>query len=140
MSKQKHVVTGEVAFSNLVERDTYKGKPTKYGLVLQLDEPNAELLRSLNVQVGTYQPKDEEGNTIGDVVAQRKFSSNYQTPPVDADGQPVWATEDSKQELPRGSVVRIWFTTSPNEEYGEIPYLGGVRVLELGEGTEPEEF
>ena len=128
-SKQKYVATGTVAFSNLVERDTYKGKPTKYGLTLTLTPEEGGKLEGLDVKVASY-----EGTP------QRKFATNYQIAPVDIDGQPVWTEFNAAAELPRGTVVRIWYTLTPNEEYGMIPYLGGVKVLEMGEADAPEEF
>ena len=74
---------------------------------------------------------------------QRKFATNYQLERknlVDGDGHPLWDDVAEPFELPRGSVVRIWYTLAPNEEYGMIPYLGGVRVLEMAEADAPEDF
>lgn len=129
MSKEKYVVTGTVAFSNLVERDTYKNKPTKYGLTLTLSEPEAEKLRQLGVKLADY-----EGT------AQRKMTTDYQIKPVDAEGNPLWDEFTAPFELGRGTEVRVWITLSPNDEHGMIPYLGGVRVLELATAAAPEEF
>jgi hypothetical protein len=141
MSEAKHVVTGEVAFSNLLERDVYKGKPTKFSLTLTFDNAEAAKLEALGVKLKQYQPKDEDGNPKGEAISQRKFATDYPPVPVDAEGQPLWVKGvDEPSELPRGSQVRIWFKGVHNEEHGLIPYLGGVRVLELAEADAPEEF
>ena len=128
MSDSKHITTGTVAFSNMVERDTYKGKPTKFGLTLTFSNEEAAKLEALGVKL-----KDYEG------VAQRAFKTDFIKGPTDVDGLPLW--ENEKFELPRGTVVKIWFTLIHNDEHGMIPYLGGTKVLEMGEGNDaPEEF
>ena len=131
-SKQKYVAVGTIAFSNIVERDTYKNKPTKYGVTLTLDNAEAAKLEALGVIVSQY-----EGN------GQRKFTTDYKDAvmPVDVEGNPLWVKDvDAGFELPRGTSVRIWYTLTPNDDYGQIPYIGGLRVLELAEAEAPEEF
>ena len=128
MTDSKHITTGTVAFSNMVERDTFKGKPTKFGLTLTFDNAEAAKLEALGVKM-----KDYEG------VAQRAFKTDFIKAPTDADGNPLWT--DAKFELPRGTVVKSWYTLIHNDEHGMIPYLGGTKVLEMGEGNDaPEEF
>lgn len=135
MSAAKHVTTGEVVFSNVAERDTYNKKPTKYGLVVRVDNAEAAKLEGLGVIVKEY--TNDEGVTS----FQRKFTTNYQIVPVDTSGQPIWVKDvDEPFELPRGTTVRLWWTGQPNEEHGLIPYMGGVRVLEMAEAEAPEEF
>ena len=119
-------ITGIVAFSNLLTPDVYKGKPTnKYSVVVTMNEQEAAKLEAQNVLIKEY-----EGNK------QRKFATQFSFEVMDLEGRPF------SQEIPYGSEVRVLYTLRPNEEYGMIPYLEKIRILELAEGAieVPEDF
>ena len=133
MSKQGMVVSGEVAFSNITEHDTYNGKSTgNYTLTLTLEPQEAQKLENMGVIVKQYQKDDESP-----VKLQRKFKSQYHVPVVDMDERPVGG------ELPYGTQVRVlWVTGEVSPEYGAPTYLQRVRVVEMAEPelSVPEEF
>lgn len=132
MSKQGIVTTGEVAFSNLTEHDTYNGKSTgNYTLTITLNDAEARKLSDMGVNVKTYKPKE------GDAKLQRKFKSQYNVPVVDMDNHPMTG------EIPYGSTVRVlWTAGQMNPDYGLGTYLQQVRVVDLVEPAMevPEEF
>jgi hypothetical protein len=132
MAKQGIVTNGTVAFSNLTEHDTYKGKSTgSYSLTVTLDDAEAAKLSDMGVNVKTYTP------TEGDAKLQRKFKSQYHVAVVDMDNRPM------SGEIPYGSQVRIlWTAGEMNADYGLPTYMQKVRVVELSETSleEPEEF
>jgi hypothetical protein len=123
------VIEGVVAFSNLTECDSYKGKSTgRYTLTLVLSEADAAKLGSLGVHVKEYKDKK-----------QRKFASKYPVRRVvTADDQPFTG------EIPYGSRVRVAYETGEEHpEHGVPTYVNAVRVLELsdnGSSGLPEEF
>ena len=132
MAKQGIVTSGEVAFCNLTEHDTYKGKSTgNYTITVTLSDSEASKLSDMGVQVKTYQPKE------GDAKQQRKFKSQYNVPVMDLDDAPITG------EIPYGSTVRIlWTAGQMNADYGLGTYLQQVRVVDLVEPNMevPEEF
>jgi hypothetical protein len=66
------VVSGIVAFSNLLEHEVYAGATTgKYSVVLTLDEDNAKKLSSQGVKLRQYE------GVNGDISQQRKFASKF---------------------------------------------------------------
>ena len=125
--KQSVVTTGVVAFSNLTQHEEYKGKSTgRYSLVVTMTDSEASKLEDLGVFVKEY-----EG------AAQRKFSSQYHVGVVDLEDNTVGG------ELPRGTTVRLLWTTGPiHPEHGCPTYLNKVRVVEMGESVTdvPSEF
>ncbi len=127
MTKQGIVTTGVVAFSNLTEFDTYKGKPTgSYSVVVTMDDVEKGKLEDMGVLV-----KDYKGS------AQRKFRSQFHVPVVDADNRPF------SGEIPYGSTVRLlWVAGDADPEFGLRTYLNKVRVVELSENSveDPEDF
>lgn len=127
MSKQGIVTTGVVAFSNLTEFDTYKGKSTgAYSLVITMEPSEASKLEDMGVKI-----KDYKGN------AQRKFRSQFHVPVVDIDDHPVAG------EIPYGSTVRVlWVAGDMDPEFGLRTHMNKVRIVELSESAvdEPSEF
>lgn len=132
MAKQGIVTSGEVAFSNVTEHDSYKGKSTgNYTLTITLSDSEAAKLSDMGVQVKEYVP------TEGEPKLQRKFKTQYNVPVVDADNRPI------NGEIPYGSQVRVlWTAGEPNADYGTPTYLQKVRVVEMSESSleVPEEF
>lgn len=132
MSKQGIVTSGEVAFSNVTEHDSYKGKSTgTYTLTITLSESEASKLRDMGVQVKTYSP------TEGEPKLQRKFKTQYNVQVVDTEDRPF------SGEIPYGSQVRVlWTAGEPSEEYGTPTYLQKVRIVELSDSLleVPTEF
>lgn len=127
MSKQGIVTTGVVAFSNLTEFDTYRGKPTdSYSMVITMEPAEAQKLEDMGVKTRDYKG-----------TAQRKFRSKYHVPVVDLDGHPFAG------EVPFGSTVRLlWVAGDMDPEHGLRTYLNKVRVVELSESVveDPEDF
>lgn len=122
------VTTGVVAFSNLTEFDTYKGKPTgSYSVVITMEPSEAQKLEDMGVRVRDYKG-----------TAQRKFRSQFHVPVVDLDNHPV------PGEIPYGSTVRVlWKAGDMDEEHGLRTYLNKVRIVELAEhdgDEDPEDF
>lgn len=134
MAKAGVVVSGEVAFSNLTEHDTYNGKSTgNYTLTITMDSNEANKLSDMGVKIKEYKKLDSDDP----VKLQRKFKSQYHVPVVDLDGYPVTG------ELPYGTKVRVlWTGGENNEDYGVPTYLQRVRVVEMAEPemSVPEEF
>ena len=132
MAKQGIVTNGTVAFSNLTEHDTYKGKSTgAYSLTITLDSGEAAKLSDIGVNVKTYTP-NEGGEKL-----QRKFKSQYHVAVVDGDNRPL------SGEIPYGSKVRVlWTAGEMSADYGLPTYLQKVRVVEMSETSlqEPEDF
>ena len=126
-AKQGIVTEGVVAFSNLTEFDTFKGKPTgAYSIVITMSEQAASKLSDMGVKI-----KDYKGTS------QRKFRSQYHVPVLDMDGHPVAG------EIPYGSTVRVlWVAGDMDPEFGLRTHVNKVRVVELAEhtGEDPEEF
>lgn len=127
MSKQGIVTQGVVAFSNLTEFDTYKGKPTgAYSLVITMEPNEAQKLEDMGAKV-----KDYKGT------AQRKFRSQFHVPVVDIDNHPV------QGEIPYGSKVRVlWVAGELDPEHGLRTHLNKVRIVELSESVteDPDDF
>lgn len=124
MSAQK-IARGTVAFSNLTAHDVYRGKDTgKFALTVVLDDDSARELQTAGVKLKEY-----EGTF------QRRFVTKNKPKVVDVDDMPIGS------ELPRGTVVRVLYSTG--EPYdGHVPvYMNAIRVVEMGEAYEtPEEF
>jgi len=130
------VLSGTVAFSNINEFESYKGKSIdKYTLTISIADSDANKLSSAGVKVKTYTPDE------GDPMKQRKFSSQFKVPLVNEDGEPM----DLQGELPYGSKVRIlWKEGKMHPEHGLSTYLNKIKVLELADigmtEEEAEEF
>ena len=133
MAKKGIVTTGEVAFCNITEHDTYKGKSTgNYTITITLSDSEARKLADMGVQVKEY-----TNNETGVTKLQRKFKTQYHVPVVDLEGHPVAG------EIPYGSTVRVlWTAGEPSEDYGTPTYLQRIRVVEMSESdtSVPEEF
>jgi hypothetical protein len=119
------VLEGLVAFENLDEHEMYQGQSTgKYSLVLSLDEPTSDHLTALGVKLREY-----EG------VKQRKFSTKYDVPVMDAEGNTF------KGRIGRGSKVRIMYAEgAPHPVHGTSTYLNKIKVLEVAEQEGGEDF
>jgi hypothetical protein len=119
------VLEGLVAFENLDEHEVYQGQSTgKFSLVLSLDEPTADTLAGSGVKLREY-----EG------VKQRKFSTKYDVPVMDAEGNPF------KGRIGRGSKVRIMYAEGqPHPVHGTSTYLNKIKVLEVAEQEGGEDF
>ena len=111
------VLEGLVAFENLDEHEMYQGQSTgKFSLVLSLDESTADTL-------------------AGSGVKQRKFSTKYDVPVMDAEGNPF------KGRIGRGSKVRIMYAEGqPHPVHGVSTYLNKIKVLEVAEQEGGEDF
>ena len=119
------ITEGTVAFASLKDHDVYQGKSTgKYTLTLTMSDSEAQKLEKEGVKVKSY-----EGN------AQRKFSSQYDVPVVDANDLPFTGN------VPRGSKVRVLWAQgkAPHPVHGVSTYLSRVRVLEVAEDTRQAE-
>ena len=127
MAKTGIVTSGVVAFSNLTEFDTYKGKSTgRYALTITMDDAEANKLSDMGVKI-----KDYEGK------AQRKFISQYNVTVLDTEDRPFTG------EIPYGSTVRVlWVAGDMDPEHGLRTYMNKVRVVELSESAvdEPDDF
>ena len=63
---------------------------------------------------------------------QRKFTTTFNVPVVDADGKTPFVGE-----IPRGSVVRIAYKFgNPHPAHGVPCYMDKVRIVSLGEATD----
>ena len=115
------VLEGNVAFANLDEHEEYQGQSTgKYSLVLSLEPEDADKLASKGVKLREY-----EGT------AQRKFSTKYEVPMFDAEGN------EFNGRLTRGSKVRVQYAEGkPHPVHGTSTYLSAIKVVELAEATE----
>ena len=113
-----NVTTGVVAFCNLDEHEMFKGKTTgRYSLVVTMDEQEASKLSDKGVKVKTYEDKK-----------QRKFSSKFEVPVLDLDGETV------SKKIPYGSKVRLLWADGPaHPEHGVPTYLNAVRLVEKAE-------
>ena len=113
-----NVTTGVVAFCNLDEHEMFKGKTTgRYSLVVTMDEQEASKLSDKGVKVKTYEDKK-----------QRKFSSKFEVPVLDLDGEAV------SKKIPYGSKVRLLWADGPaHPEHGVPTYLNAVRLVEKAE-------
>jgi hypothetical protein len=120
---------GIVAFSNLEEHEEYQGQSTgKYSLVVTFEAEEAQKLEELGVRLREYEDK-----------VQRKFTTKKPIQAIDLDNVPV------PGELPYGTRVRIWWDGWEQNNWGVVPYMNGIRVLELAPEREddqgpPEEF
>ena len=115
------VLEGNVAFANLDEHEEYQGQSTgKYSLVLSLEPEDADKLASKGVKLREY-----EGT------AQRKFSTKYEVPMFDAEGN------EFNGRLTRGSKVRVNYAEGiPHPVHGTSTYLSAIKVVELAEPVE----
>ena len=115
------VLEGNVAFANLDEHEEYQGQSTgKYSLVLSLEPEDADKLASKGVKLREY-----EGT------AQRKFSTKYEVPMFDAEGN------EFNGRLTRGSKVRVKYAEGkPHPVHGTSTYLSAIKVVELAEPVE----
>lgn len=116
---------GTVAFANLTEHEVYNNQSTgKYSLVVSLDEATADELDAKGVKLREY-----EG------VKQRKFSSKFDVPVLNADGS------EFNGRVTRGSRVRLLYTDGqPHPVHGTGTYLNKVKVLEVAEMEGAEDF
>ena len=119
------VLEGLLAFENLDEHEMYQGQSTgKFSVVLSLDDTTADELSSKGVKMREY-----EG------VKQRKFSTKYDVPVMDAEGSPF------KGRIGRGSKVRLLYAEGQEHPvYGVPTYLNKIKVLEVAEDTGGGEF
>ena len=119
------VVEGKLAFENLDTHEMYQGQSTgKYSVVISLSDSVADDLAAKGVKMREY-----EGTR------QRKFSTKYDVPVVDKDGQPFMG------RIGRGSTVRLlWAEGQPHPVHGIGTYLNKIKVLEVAEQEEGEDF
>ena len=119
------VVEGKIALENLDTHEIYQGQSTgKYSVVISLDEPTAEKLSASGIKL-----RDYEGTP------QRKFSTKYDVPVMDAEGQPFAG------RIGRGSTVRLlWTEGNPHPVHGTATYLNKIKVLEVAEAEDGEDF
>ena len=120
------VVEGTLAFENLDTYEMYQGQSTgKYSVVISVDEDTASSLSGLGVKMREY-----EG------VTQRKFSTKYDVPVYDKEGMPFTG------RIGRGSKVRLLWAESgaPHPVHGTSTYLNKIKVLEVAEQDDGEEF
>ena len=125
------VVSGIVAFSNLLEHEVYAGATTgKYSVVLTLDEDNAKKLSSQGVKLRQYE------GVNGDISHQRKFASKFNVGIYSLDN------EEFMGQPTRGSEVRVQYSLSGDEHpvHGMTPYLDKVRVVKLAESATDGDF
>jgi len=115
------VLKGNVTFANLDKHEEYQGQSTgKYSLVLSLEPEDADKLANKGVKLREY-----EGT------AQRKFSTKYEVPMFDAEGN------EFNGRLTRGSKVRVKYAEGkPHPVHGTSTYLSAIKVVELAEATE----
>lgn len=119
------VVEGIIAFENLNTHEVYNGQSTgKYSVVITVEDDVAEDLANQGVKMREYEGKK-----------QRKFSTKYDVPVLDKDGQPFAGS------IGRGSKVRLlWATGQPHPVHGTGTYLNKIKVLELAEAEDSEDF
>jgi hypothetical protein len=119
------VLEGLLAFENLDEHEMYQGQSTgKFSVVLSLDDETAGDLSAKGVKMREY-----EG------VKQRKFSTKYDVPVLDAEGSPF------KGRIGRGSKVRVLYAEGQEHPvHGVSTYLNKIKVLEVAEDTSGGEF
>ena len=119
------VVEGTIAFENLDTHEMFQGQSTeKYSVVISVDDATADNLSSMGIKMREY-----EG------VKQRKFSTKYDVPVMDADGQPFAG------RIGRGSKVRLlWAEGQPHPVHGTGTYLNKIKVLEVAEQEGGEDF
>jgi len=120
------VIEGTVAFENLNEHEVFQGQSTgKFSMVISLYDADAGDLEAKGVKLREY-----EGTK------QRKFSTKYEVPVLDASGQPFVG------RVTRGSKVRLlWAEGQPHPVHGTSTYLNKVKVLEVAEaGEDGEDF
>lgn len=115
------VVTGTVAFANLVEHEVFNGTSTgKYSIVLVLDDDSVEKLAAEGVKLKEY--KNQK---------QRKFATKQDFEVVDADGNAI-----PKGEVSWGDKVKVKYfaaTKNPHPVWGTSVYLDAVKLIEKGE-------
>ena len=114
-----NVITGTVAFCDLKEHEVFNGKTTgRFSIVITMDADEASKLSDKGVKVKDYEGKQ-----------QRKFSSKFDVPVLDVDGENV------SKDIPYGSIVRLLWADGPaHPEHGVPTYLNAVRVVELAQG------
>jgi hypothetical protein len=119
------VVEGTIAFENLDTHEMYQGQSTgKYSVVISVDDATAEKLEAAGIKLREY-----EG------VKQRKFSTKYDVPVMDAEGSPFAG------RIGRGSKVRLlWAEGAPHPVHGTGTYLNKIKVLEVAEQEAGEDF
>jgi hypothetical protein len=103
----------------------YQGQSTgKYSVVISLEDSAADDLAAKGVKLREY-----EGTK------QRKFSTKYDVPVLDAEGQPFMG------RIGRGSTVRLlWAEGQPHPVHGTSTYLNKIKVLEVAEAEAGEDF
>ena len=115
------LVEGTTIFKTfLTTHDTYMGETTgKFNVQLKLDGKTASKLTKDGVKIKEY-----EGEPI------RKFTSRYDVP--------VYINKDEKWsgELPSGTKVRLEYITKKHPQAGEVPYMKGILVLEMGDDAD----
>jgi hypothetical protein len=116
---------GIAAFVNLLETDKYNGQDTgKFSITLTMDEDEATVLENMGIKLKEYQGK-----------AQRKFSTKYQVPVYDPEGNEI-----DTADLRYGSKVRLkWAEGRPHPVHGVSTYLSAVKVIEFAEKAETSE-
>jgi hypothetical protein len=119
------VVEGTIAFENLDTHEIYQCQSTgKYSVVISLDDTTADQLAGMGVKLREY-----EGTK------QRKFSTKYDVPVMDAEGQSFTG------RIGRGSKVRLlWDEGQPHPVHGTATYLKKIKVLEVAEQEGGEDF
>ena len=119
------VITGKVAFSNLIEHEIYEGKSTgKYSLVLTLDDENSAKLEAQGVKMRQYDGQN-----------QRKFASQYDVAVYELSGSEFLG------QITRGSDVRVQYSLGKDHPvYGQTPYLDKIRVLQLADSATDGDF
>jgi hypothetical protein len=119
------VIEGTLAFENLDTHEIYMGQSTnKYSVVISIDDSTAADLEASGVKLREY-----EGTK------QRKFSTKYDVPVLDKDGQPFAG------RIGRGSKVRLlWSEGQPHPVHGTSTYLNKIKVLEVAEQQGAEDF
>jgi hypothetical protein len=119
------VIEGTVAFENLDTYEVYNGQCTgKYSVVISLEGAEADALEGMGVKLREY-----EG------VKQRKFATKFDVPVLDKEGKPFAG------RIGRGSKVRLlWAEGNPHPVHGTATYLNKIKVLEVAEPMEGEDF
>ena len=104
--------------------EMYQGQSTgKYSVVISLDDDTAR------TNSGAVKLREYEGTK------QRKFSTKYDVPVMDAEGSPFAG------RIGRGRKVRLlWAEGQPHPVHGTGTYLNKIKVLEVAEQEAGEDF
>ena len=115
-------ISGEVAFSNLVEHEVFNGESTgKYSIVVTVDDDTAKKLEDQGIKLRVHEGKK-----------QRAFKTRYSFQYEDTEKTPM------SGELGRGSKVKIAYKLGePYGEYGVTTFLQGIQVVESAEAAKP---